>query len=133
MNEFEFEDGIWKHGLPVIDTDGNEGIDWQVVPITVVPISVLLQEWEDLVHELSEKEVKLAELDELYHGKEFDIVYTSDIDFKSLYGSTAEKVRKQHAKDELRELNDEISALELSIVWIKNYISLLREVIRVKQ
>ena len=95
-------------------------------------IEELIGEWESLVDELSDKEVKLGKLKELYNGNEFDIVFRSDIDFKSLYGSTSEKVRKQHAKDMLSDLNDEIQALELGINWIRQYIPLLREVIRVK-
>ena len=95
-------------------------------------IEDLIGEWESLVDELSDKEVKLTKLKELYNGNEFDIVYKSDIDFKGLYGSTSEKVRKQHARDMLSDLNDEITGLELGINWIKHYIPLLREVIRTK-
>ena len=133
MNEFVLSHGIWRQGVPVMDKEGNESIEWVVVPITDVPVTVLLQEYEDLLFELYNKEVKLLNVKEEYNRKEFEIVYTSDIDFKALYGSTAEKVRKQHAKDALTELDSKISDLELSISWIRTYIPLLREVIKVKQ
>jgi hypothetical protein len=57
----------------------------------------------------------------------------SDINFKELYGSTSEKVRKQHAKTELSDLYGQINSLELSINWLKNYIPFLRELVRVKE
>ena len=86
-----------------------------------------------MIVELTHKETKYMELKEQYNSKEFDIIYTSDIDFKSLYGSTAEKVRKQHANTVLKKLKTEINNLELSIDWLKRYISFLRELIRTKR
>ena len=99
---------------------------WCGCVITDVPVEKLLISWEFLVAELSLKEIALCKLKEKYDKKEFDIVYNSDIDFKALYGSTSEKVRKQHAKDMLIDLSKEIDSLELSIKWIKNYIPLIR-------
>jgi hypothetical protein len=99
---------------------------WCGCVITDVPVEKLLISWEFLVAELSLKEIALCKLKEEYDKKEFDIVYNSDIDFKALYGSTSEKVRKQHAKDMLIDLSKEIDSLELSIKWIKNYIPLIR-------
>lgn len=98
--------------------------------INGVPTDILMETWESLVFELLYKKSKLAELKEEYTQKEFDIVFTSDIDFKKLYNSTQEKVRKQHAKKELQELNDSIVELELRIEFIKQYISLLKEVVK---
>lgn len=105
---------------------------WCGCVITDVPVEKLLISWEFLVAELSLKEIALSNKKEEYDKKEFDIVYNSDIDFKALYGSTSEKVRKHHAKNELRELDDKINSLELSINWIKNYMQLIKEVIRSK-
>jgi hypothetical protein len=109
------------------------GVEWCPVPMVDVPVDDLLMKWEDLTVELELKEKELAVKKERYANWEFDIVYLSDIDYKALYGSTAEKVRKQHAKRELSELNGEIVTLELGISWIKSYIPLLKEVIRSKR
>ena len=89
-------------------------------------------EWSNLISRLSNRESKLNRLKEEYDNKEFQIVYQSDIDFKTLYGSTSEKVRKQHAKIELKELNDKIKGLELSIDYLKRRISFLRQLVPAK-
>ena len=79
-----------------------------------------------------------AHIESLYYkkeehdSKEFEIVYQSDIDFKALYGSTAEKVRKQHAKNELSDLNKEIKSLELSIDYLKRRLNYLKGLVTVK-
>lgn len=125
------DDGTWEQ-LIAYETKDGEVKEWCGCTVVDVSVERLLCTWEDLVSELSLKEVQLAELKEMYNVKEFDIVYKSDIDFKSLYGSTAEKVRKQHAKETLSDLDGGIQALELSVSWIKQYIPLLKEVIRVK-
>ena len=62
MSSFEFSGKCWKQGIPVIDNDGNESVEWQVVPITSVPIEYLLVEYEDLVVELSDKQMELYQL-----------------------------------------------------------------------
>lgn len=111
------EDGNWEQ---LIAYD-NGKTKWCGCVITDVPVEKLLISWEFLVAELSLKEIALCNKKEEYDKKEFDIVYNSDIDFKALYGSTSEKVRKQHAKDMLIDLSKEIDSLELSIKWIKNY------------
>ena len=111
-------------------TDEN---DWLAIPALDVPKSMLLLTYEDLIVELSHKETEYMRLKEQYNSKEFEIVYMSDINFKELYGSTSEKVRKQHASTVLRDLKTEINNLELSIDWLKRYISFLRELIRVKR
>ena len=132
-SEFEFDGKCWKRSIPVVnDSTGDESIDWIVVPITAVPVSCLLVELEDMVLELSDKEVELAKVKEEFTVKEFDIVFKSDINFKELYGSTSEKVRKQHAKDVLSDLYDKKVSLELSVEFLRMYIGLLKEVIRSK-
>lgn len=67
---------------------------WIAIPAADVPLDDLLLCYEDLIIELSQKETEHIEVKEDYDSKEFEIVYMSDIDFKKLYGSTAEKVRK---------------------------------------
>ena len=86
-----------------------------------------------MIVELTHKETEYMKLKEQYNSKEFEIVYMSDINFKELYGNTSEKVRKQHASVELKLLKDELQGLELSIDYLKRYISFLRELIRVKR
>lgn len=132
-NEFDLTNGIWRRAFEGFDKNNDSYVVWRIVLITDVPVKVLLDEWEDLLHELYNKEEELQRKNEEYNKKEFEIVYQSDIDFQSLYGAKSEKVRKQHAKTVLSELNDEINSLELSVNWIKSYIPLLKEVIRSKQ
>ena len=91
----------------------------------------LLGEWEQLIEELSSKEVALYEWKEIYQIKSLEIENTTD--FKSLYGKNNADIRKQHIKGELADVYDEVQGLELSIGWIKQYIPLLKEVIRSKQ
>ena len=132
-NDFRCNDCRWEQSTSVMDKNGDEKLEWVPVDVTAVPVGWLLREYEDLVFELSEKEVLLSNKKEEYANKEFEIVFMSDVNFKELYGSTSEKVRKQHAKTELSELDNEIKTLELSINWIRGYIPLLKEVIRCKR
>ena len=131
--------GVWEKAyytevsMSSKDTDVKVEYEWNVIPITEVPVDVLLGKWEGLVNELAVKECELIQVKEMFNAKEFEIVYQSDIDFKALYGSTAEKVRKQHASNELKQLKDKQNDLELGIAWIKNYLPFLRETIRIKK
>ena len=112
--------------------DGSLERDWRPVRAFDVPLKYLIGEYEYMVIELSDKEAKYSELKETYDNREFEIVYMSDIDFKELYGSTSEKVRKQHAKTELSDISEQLTALQLSIDWLKRYTGFLRELIRCK-
>lgn len=89
-------------------------------------IEEYFNDWELLITELSEKEIELRNLKEKYDEKEFKIVYQSDIDFKELYGSTSEKVRKHHANKELQPIDDAINELELSISYIKRRLDYIK-------
>ena len=111
----------------------NKEYGWLAIPAADVPLDDLLLCYEDLIIELSLKETEYLKLKEDYDSKEFEIVFMSDINFKELYGSTSEKVRKQHASIELKPLKDELQGLELSIDYLKRYISFLRELIRTKR
>ena len=130
---FNDEKGYWEQLIQYEGKDGEMVSEWCGCVITDVPVEDLIGEWESLVAELSNNEVDLSSKKEEYANKEFEIVFMSDVNFKELYGSTSEKVRKQHAKNELSKLDCEIKALELSINWIRSYIPLLKEVIRTKQ
>ena len=127
-------DGHW-YGLfkdPVtIDGEVIDERDWRIGMITDVPVDVLLKEWHFLVHELSDKEVELYQLKEAYLIAESKIV--NEVDFKAIYGKNNEKIRKEHCKKELSDLVEQIKELEFGIGWIRNYIPLLREVVRCKQ
>ena len=127
-------DGHW-YGLfkdPVtIDGEVIDERDWRIVMITEVPVDVLLVEWHFLVHELSDKEVELYKLKEAYIIAEADIV--NNTDFKALYGANNQKVRDNHVKSELADMVSTMKALEFGINWIRQYIPLLREVVRCKQ
>ena len=105
---------------------------WLAIPALDVPKSMLLLKYEELIVELSCKETEYMELKEQYNSEEFKIVYISDINFKEIYGSTSEKVRKQHASIVLKPLKTKLKGLELSIDYLKRYIVFIRELIRVK-
>lgn len=131
MSVFLDCNGSWNKEIPVIDENGNEGFQYETVLITDVPVACLLQEWEDLVNELSHKEVELVNVREEHNRKEFEILTT--FDFKKVYGKDNEKIRKAHVHNELFDLDKSISDLELSINWIKGYVPLLRECIKCKR
>ena len=130
MSEYNLDRGFWYHSYPVMDDDGKERIVDEVVPITSVPVVCLLQEYEDMVLELSQKEVELYNLKEAYLIAEQKIV--NEVDFKALYGANNQKVRDNHVKNELSDMVSDMKALEFGINWIRSYIPLLKEVIRVK-
>ena len=134
--DYKCEDGYWKalvdDKIPMT-TDGKSVPDWRPVLCHEVPVKYLLETYHCMIVELTHKETKYMRLKEQYNSKEFEIVYLSDIDFKKLYGSTAEKVRKQHASVELKPLKDELNGLELSIDYLKRYIVFIRELIRTKR
>ena len=134
--DYKCEDGYWKalvdDKIPMT-TDGKSVPDWRPVLCHEVPVKYLLETYHCMIVELTHKETKYMELKEQYNSKEFEIVYMSDINFKELYGSTSEKVRKQHASTELKPLKTKLNGLELSIDYLKRYIVFIRELIRVKR
>ena len=133
LNDWKLEDGVWyRLYCTGYDETGDEIHNWKREDITVIPVPTLIRTWEKLVRELGDKETELLKVKEEYTAKEFDIVFKSDINFKELYGSTSEKVRKQHAKEVLSELHDRKVSLELSVEYLRMYIGLLKEVIRSK-
>ena len=91
----------------------------------------LLGEWEQLIDELSSKEVALYEWKEIYQIKALEIENTTD--FKALYGKNNADVRKQHVKMELSEWDKTITDLQFSIDWITRRISFLRELVKTKR
>jgi len=134
INDFKLVDGVWKwntHNLYGEDMETLIEEVWETVPITDVPVKVLLDQYESMVLELSDKEVELLTLKEYIQSESFHIETT--FDFKEAYGKNNADIRKQHIKSELADVFDKVQSLELSINWIKSYIPLVKEVIRVKQ
>ena len=135
VKSYQFNDdkGHWQHLISYETVDGELVQEWCGCMAVDVPVNHLLIKYEDFIAELSRKETEYLKLKEDYDSKEFEIVYLSDINFKELYGSTSEKVRKQHASTVLKPLKTKLTGLELSIDYLKRYISFLRELIHVKR
>lgn len=131
QNDFRCSDCKWEQSTVSMDKEGNESIEWIPVDITAVPVGWLLREYEDLVFELSEKEVELYNLKEAYLIAEAKIV--NETDFKAIYNKNNADIRKQHVKKELSDMYEQIKSLEFSIAFIGRYIGLLKEVVRTKQ
>ena len=128
---YELNDGVWEQYVDVMEDDGIEKTVAVPVHIVDVPLKFLFIEYEDLVCELSQKEVELLKLKEYLAVKSFEI--EQETDYKSLYGKNNADIRKQHLKNELGDVFDTVMELELSIGWIKSYIPLIKEVVRTKQ
>ena len=128
---YELNDGVWEQYVDVMEDDGIEKTVAVPVHIVDVPLKFLFIEYEDLVCELSQKEVELLKLKEYLAVKSFEI--EQETDFKELYGKNNADVRKHHIKQELGDVYDEVTGLELSINWIKSYIPLLKEVLKRKR
>ena len=94
-------------------------------------ITDYLSEWENLIEELSRKEVLLYKKKEAYQVMSDKII--SETDFKEIYGKNNADVRKTHVKNELMTDYETIKALEFSVDWIGRRISFLRELIRTKR
>ena len=135
VKSYQFNDdkGHWQHLISYETVDGELVQEWCGCMAVDVPVNYLLIEYEGFIAELSYKEMELSKKKENFNQKEFEIVYMSDINFKELYGSTSEKVRKQHASNELKPLKDELQGLELSIDYLKRYIVFIRELCKWKR
>ena len=94
-------------------------------------IVVLLNEWENLITELSNKEVLLYRKKTDYQQKADKII--AETNFKELYGANNQKVRDNHVKSVLAKDYEVIKALEFSIDWIGRRISFLRELVKTKR
>ena len=99
--------------------------------IVDVPVHLLVDTWEELVIELDENVRKLYGCKEEYLTKEREIIEKTN--FKELYGANNQKVRDNHVKIELAELVTMMKDLEFRIDFIRQYIPLLKEVIRTKK
>lgn len=90
-----------------------------------------LIEWNELIKELSKKEISLYKLKMDYERKSEEIVATTN--FKELYGANNQKVRDNHVRNTLSEDYEVIKDLEFSISFISRRMSFLKELIRTKR
>lgn len=115
---FEFKDGKWY---------GPMGAECSIVH---VPIIDLVTAWELLVIELSSKEKELYLLKEEIFNKKQDIIRKTN--FNKLYNANNKDVRKEHLDKVLAEDYTAKKNLEFRIDFIKQYIPLVKEVVRCK-
>ena len=94
-------------------------------------ITDYLTEWENLISELSNKEVLLYHRKTAYQVRSDEI--SAETNFKELYGANNQKVRDNHVKTVLSNDYETIKALEFSIDWIGRRISFLRELVKTKR
>ena len=94
-------------------------------------VNDLLVEWEDLIEELSEKEIELTYLKQKIFEKEQIVI--NETDFKAVYGKNNVDVRKTHLLSLMKTDYDNRNTLELSVDWINRRISFLRELVRTKR
>ena len=87
-------------------------------------------EWEDLLTELSMKEVEHYMLKETYATLSEDIIQSTD--FKQLYGKNNETIRKNHVKKELADIVEQLKTLEFRINYLSRRISFLKAMTYVK-
>ena len=90
-----------------------------------------LRQWDELIEELSQKEIALFQWKQVYEIKANEIIEHTD--FKELYGANNQKVRDNHVRNELSDWYDIIKDLEFSISYIERRISFLRELIKCKR
>ena len=90
-----------------------------------------LRQWDELIEELSEKEIALFQWKQVYEIKANEIIEHTD--FKELYGANNQKVRDNHVRNELADWYDTIKELEFSIAYIERRISFLRELVKCKR
>jgi len=125
MEIYSFTDGKWK----MYDEQEDE---WVTVMIVKVPIETLLEEYNNLLRELSQKEEELNTITHDYREKQINIMYIENIDFKTLYGKANDDIRKHHFRTVHAELIQQKEALELSTDYIKRVIGLFKRVIDYK-
>ena len=89
-----------------------------------------LNEWKELIYELSCKEIALFDCKAVYNEKSEKIL--AETDFKSLYGANNQKVRDNHIRNELSDEYAKIKDLEFSIDFIARRIAYLKRVVDYK-
>jgi len=87
--------------------------------------------WNRYVYELQEKEQELMNIKETYNQMEQEIINTTD--FKEIYGKNNETVRKNHVRNELKDLVDTRHDLELRINFLKRRISYIKSLMSMQE
>ena len=108
----------------------SKGENWVKCSSVVVPLPELLEHWEELINEVSEKEIALYQWKQVYDVKANEIIEHTD--FKELYGANNQKVRDNHVRNELTDWYDIIKDLEFSIDYLSRRISFIRELVHAK-
>ena len=111
-----------------IDTMDLVELEDRKVRSVSLPLEDLLCEWEDLIEELSEKEIALTHLRVKIFDKEQIII--NETDFKEVYGKNNADVRKKHLLSLMRRDYELRDTLELSIAYLKRRSSFLRALTR---
>ena len=124
MDTFEFIEENCQFKI----VNGEESINCST---TSVPLTQLLVHWEELINELTDKEIALYQWKTVYDVKANEIIEHTN--FKELYGANNQKVRDNHVRNELTDWYTTIKDLEFSIDYISRRISFLRELIKVKR
>ena len=87
--------------------------------------------WNRYIYELTEKEQELMNIKETYNQMEQEIINTTD--FKEIYGKNNETVRKNHVRNELKDLVDTRHDLELRINFLKRRISYIKSLMSMQE
>ena len=88
-------------------------------------------EWERNINEINDKETELITLKETYNQMEQKII--DETNFKALYGKNNEAVRKNHVKNELKDMVDERHDLELRISYLKRRIDFIKSLMSMQR
>lgn len=96
-----------------------------------VTIEDYYSEWEKIIKELSDKEVELINLKEVYSEKEQEILLNTD--FKELYGKNNDSIRKNHIKKTLQAMTDAKNDLEISISYLKRRIEFIKSLMSMQR
>lgn len=111
-----------------IDTMDLVELEDRKVRSVSLPVEDLLCEWEDLIEELSEKEIELLHLRNKIFEKEQIVI--NETDFKAVYGKNNADVRKTHLLSLMKTDYELRDTLELSIAYLKRRSSFLRALTR---
>lgn len=88
-------------------------------------------EWRRNIDEITAKEKDLITLKESYAQMEQKII--DETNFKALYGKNNEAVRKNHVKNELKDMVDERHDLELRISYLKRRIDFIKSLMSMQK
>ena len=99
-------------------------------PKNPTTIEDYFKEWEIAIEELAEKEKEQINLKETYNQLEQDILL--NFDFKEAYGKNNESIRKNHVKNELKDIVDRQNDLKLRINYLVRRIDFIKNIMRMQ-